>query len=147
MSTFRSCTFLDHKKTADLGGVHLSFVRHPRGYRTRNAFTINRLPLCPEKAQISALVRHPSCTRPPHPTTHTPPPNPRRIPPLHASFAPGPHAQHAYNKQLIPGDEKTQNSRPHASSSLIATAHHPPPTTYNEDKRNRSRKAPCINSR
>src|SRR5258708_36751382 len=77
MSTSRSCTFLDHKKTADLVGAHLSFVRHPRGYRTRNAFTMSRLLLCPEKAQISALVRHPSAekstTRPSHipqPTTH-----------------------------------------------------------------------------
>src|SRR5260370_28653 len=80
MSTFRSCTFLDHKKTADLGGAHLSFVRHPGGYRARNAFTISRLPLCPEKAQISALVRHPSAEKSttrsshnPHPTTYNPP--------------------------------------------------------------------------
>src|ERR1039457_275832 len=45
-------------QTTDPGGANLSFVRHLRHYLTRNPITMNRLPLCPKKAEFSGPVRH-----------------------------------------------------------------------------------------
>src|SRR5258708_5101644 len=62
-------------------------------------------------------------------------------------------AQPLHNKPLPPVSQKPPNFPPPASQTRPTPrlSHNPHPTThnppYNEDKRNRSRKAPCINSR
>jgi hypothetical protein len=53
------------------GGADLSLVRHLPRRLTHNLITMNRLPLCLKKVEISGLVRHP-CLGNPHSLFHNP---------------------------------------------------------------------------
>jgi hypothetical protein len=60
-----------NRKTPGSSGADLSVVRHLRHRLTHNFLTMNRLPLCPEKGEISGLVRHP-CVENPYSLSHNP---------------------------------------------------------------------------
>jgi hypothetical protein len=62
-----------NRKTPGSSGADLSVVRHLRHRLTHNFLTMNRLPLCPKKGEISGLVRHP-CVGNPHSFSHNPQP-------------------------------------------------------------------------
>jgi hypothetical protein len=61
------------------GGADLSLVRHLCRRLTHNLITMNRLPQCLKKVEISRLVRHPCLGNPhsplPQPTTYNPQPS------------------------------------------------------------------------
>jgi hypothetical protein len=58
-------------------GADLSLVRHLCRRLTHNLITMNRLPLCLKKVEISGLLRHP-CAGNPNSLSHNPQPTTRR---------------------------------------------------------------------
>jgi hypothetical protein len=98
-------------QTTDPSGADLSFVRHLRHYLTRNPITMNRLPLCPKKDDISALVRHPPVRnprsprsqRPAFPTSHIPQPT---------TYIPNHPVRHRPTFPTTDDERTTTNERP-----------------------------------
>jgi hypothetical protein len=114
-------------------GADLSLVRHFRRRLTHNLITMNRLPLCLKKVEISGLLRHP-CLGNPHSLSHSPKPT---------THNPANDARLSFVRHLRP----TLTSNPCVMSSLslcpkkgeisalvrhaFPTTHNPQPTTHN----------------